>query len=83
MASIELINILIDILKKEKKDSLSRRNALGALQKLSLRRESQIIMINNDVIRWIVQTLEDEKDSLSEYSYEYATALLMNLSMRI
>lgn len=39
-------------------------------------------MIENDVIKWIVKTLKDEKDTLSEYSYEYATALFMNLSMR-
>ena len=39
-------------------------------------------MINNNLISWIVQTLRDEKDTLSEYSYEYATALLMNLSLR-
>lgn len=39
-------------------------------------------MINNDLISWIVNTLRDEKDTLSEYSYEYATALFMNLSLR-
>ena len=39
-------------------------------------------MINNNLVSWIVQTLRDEKDTLSEYSYEYATALLMNLSLR-
>ena len=39
MASLTLIKTLIDILKKEKDDSLVRRNALGALQKLSLRRK--------------------------------------------
>lgn len=39
-------------------------------------------MINNDLISWIVKTLRDEKDTLSEYSYEYATALFMNLSLR-
>jgi hypothetical protein len=39
-------------------------------------------MINNNLISWIVLTLRDEKDTLSEYSYEYATALLMNLSLR-
>ena len=29
-----------------------------------------------------MKTLKDEKDTLSEYSNEYATALLMNLSLR-
>ena len=39
-------------------------------------------MIEQDMIKWIVATLKNEKDTLSEYSYEYATALFMNLSLR-
>ena len=39
-------------------------------------------MIQNDLIKWIVQVLKNEKDTLTEYSYEYATALFMNLSLR-
>ena len=39
-------------------------------------------MIQNDLIKWIIKTLKNEKDTLSEYSYEYATALFMNLSLR-
>lgn len=39
-------------------------------------------MIEHDLIKWIVQTLKNEKDTLGEYSYEYATALFMNLSLR-
>jgi hypothetical protein len=39
-------------------------------------------MIESNLIKWIVQTLKVEKYTLSEYSYEYATALFMNLSLR-
>ena len=39
-------------------------------------------MIALDVIIWIVETIRDELDSLCDYSLEYATALLMNLSLR-
>jgi len=39
-------------------------------------------MIKNDLIKWIIEILKTEKDNLSEYSYEYATALFMNLSLR-
>ena len=39
-------------------------------------------MIENGVIRWIVQILSASTDNLSDYSMEYATALLMNLSLR-
>ena len=39
-------------------------------------------MINQDMIKWIMDILKREKDTLGEYSYEYATALFMNLSLR-
>jgi LisH domain-containing protein ARMC9 len=42
-------------------------------------------MIDNSVIEWIVTLLSLQNQSqqpLSEYSLEYATALLMNLSLR-
>ena len=80
--SEKLVKILIEIVKKEERDTKIRRNALGALQKLSLRKKPQMTMINNGLISWIIATLKNEKDTLSEYSYEYATALLMNLSLR-
>ena len=62
-------------------DSIARQNCLGALQKLSLRRQPQNAMIDADVIAWLVAQLRDI-DSLSQYSVEYGTALLMNLSLR-
>jgi LisH domain-containing protein ARMC9 len=40
-------------------------------------------MIELDVIRWIAETIRDELETLSDYSLEYATALLMNLSLRV
>jgi hypothetical protein len=39
-------------------------------------------MIENEMIAWIVRILRNERETLSEYSYEYATALFMNLSLR-
>lgn len=39
-------------------------------------------MIEKDIIKWILNTLKYEKEELGEYFYEYATALLMNLSLR-
>lgn len=40
-------------------------------------------MIEYDVIQWIIGTIRDELDHLSDYSLEYATALMMNLSLRV
>jgi len=73
---------LNDILKYEKNETLLRQDALGALQKFSLRRRPQDIMIQLDVIQWLVYTINLELYSMSDYSLEYSTALLMNLSLR-
>ena len=77
-----IIHLLIKQLKQEEGDSIIRRSAIGSLQKLSLRKKPQMLMIENDLIKWIIEVLKNEKDTLSEYSYEYATALFMNLSLR-
>jgi hypothetical protein len=39
-------------------------------------------MIQLDLIKWISSVLRNEADQLTDYSIEYATALLMNLSLR-
>ena len=78
----KLTPMLIKLLAQEKGDSNLRQNALGALQKFSLHRKPQTMMIENDMIKWIVSTLKTEADTLSDYTFEYVTALLMNLALR-
>jgi hypothetical protein len=78
---------LVRLLNEEPRDSITRQNALGTLQKFSLRRKPQNLMINLNVVDWIVTTLKsdssnDEPQQISEYTIEYATALLMNLCLR-
>ena len=106
-------------------DTATRQNALGALQKFSLRREPQTVMIRHGCVEWIIGILNrhvvgksvcvcgtcsavglqkcrvctmmlvltvmctttamgtgGQGEMLSEYSVEYSTALLMNLSLR-
>jgi hypothetical protein len=53
----DLVIQLIKVLKMEKSDTLLRQNVLGTLQKFSLRRRPQAIMIDNEVIHWISHTL--------------------------
>lgn len=80
----DIVKTLVNILFTEgNQDTSLRQNALGALQKFSLRRDAQSIMITFDVINWILTTLRDEGENLSDYSLEYTTALLMNLSLRV
>jgi hypothetical protein len=62
-------------------DSVAWQHALGALQKLSLRRRAQSHMISIGCLEWIVDLLA-QADNLSDYCTEYAAALLMNLCLR-
>ncbi|XP_041647519.1 lisH domain-containing protein ARMC9 isoform X1 [Cheilinus undulatus] len=76
-----LLKLLTEALRAEEKESLTRENVLVALQKLSLRRGQQTSMIADDLIRWLVDELQDS-DCLSDYTLEYSAALLMNLCLR-
>uniref|UniRef100_A0A8C1MQJ2 LisH domain-containing protein ARMC9 n=1 Tax=Cyprinus carpio TaxID=7962 RepID=A0A8C1MQJ2_CYPCA len=76
-----LLRFLLDCLKTEEKESVTRENVLGALQKLSLRRAQQSAMIRDGLIGWLVKELHDS-DCLSDYTLEYAISLLMNLCLR-
>ncbi|KAI9003707.1 hypothetical protein BC832DRAFT_88588 [Gaertneriomyces semiglobifer] len=71
---------LIEYMRNEPSDTVFRKNLLGTLQKLSLRRAAQSAMNNAAVIGWVLDVLET--GGLSDYSLEYATALLMNLCLR-
>ncbi|XP_062594283.1 lisH domain-containing protein ARMC9-like isoform X1 [Saccostrea cucullata] len=77
----ELFKALLDNLHSEEKESITREMVLGALQKLSLRRNLQSSMIDAGLIEWLVKVLEDN-DNLSDYTLEYSVALLMNLCLR-
>ncbi|XP_008118224.1 lisH domain-containing protein ARMC9 isoform X1 [Anolis carolinensis] len=76
-----LLRMLEERLKAEDKYSLTRENVLGALQKLSLRRALQSVMIKDGLILWLVEALKDT-DSMSDYTLAYSVALLMNLCLR-
>ncbi|XP_070560992.1 lisH domain-containing protein ARMC9-like isoform X4 [Ptychodera flava] len=76
-----LLPELHETLQSEDRDSITRENVLGALQKLSLKRALQTQMIEDGIIQWLVNVLEDS-DALSDYTLEYSVALLMNLCLR-
>ncbi|KAL6432133.1 hypothetical protein ACFW04_006682 [Cataglyphis niger] len=54
---------------------------VAMLQKLSLRRQQRIYMIENGLLEWLINHLHDKCHVISLYRLEYATALLMNLSL--
>ncbi|XP_077998887.1 lisH domain-containing protein ARMC9-like isoform X2 [Glandiceps talaboti] len=79
--NVNVLPVLQETLQSEDKDSITRENILGALQKLSLKRALQTQMIEGGMIVWLVSVLEDS-DALSDYTLEYSVALLMNLCLR-
>uniref|UniRef100_A0A8C6S5R7 LisH domain-containing protein ARMC9 n=1 Tax=Neogobius melanostomus TaxID=47308 RepID=A0A8C6S5R7_9GOBI len=76
-----LLKIMTETLKREGNDPVTREHVLIALQKLSLRRSQQTAMIEDGLIGWLVDELQDS-DCLSDYTLEYSAALLMNLCLR-
>lgn len=76
-----LISLLLGVLYSEKQDTGLRQNSLGVLQKLSLKKTAQINMIRLDVLDWLLKILKSTGE-ISNYTLEYSTALLMNLSLR-
>ncbi len=80
-SNLELIKRVFLVLKAEKDDTYTKKNLLAALQKLSLRHRLQMLMINENLIDYLINLLEDS-EVLSDYSLEYAVALFMNLTLK-
>ena len=77
-----IVKALLQLMYGEREDSDVRKNALGAVQKLSLRRSFARMMIKNDIVQWVVDNLLTQQDTLSDYTLRYSLALLMNISLR-
>ncbi|KAL3309600.1 LisH domain-containing protein armc9, partial [Cichlidogyrus casuarinus] len=80
--SVSILNLMIDRVFAEKEESSVRGNLIGALQKLSLKRSVQGILIERGGISWLVNLLDNSGEDVSDYSLEYAVALMMNLCLR-
>ncbi|XP_043588126.1 lisH domain-containing protein ARMC9-like isoform X2 [Bombus pyrosoma] len=62
-------------------DTLTCNMMIAMLQKLSLRKQQRIYMIENGLMEWLIHHLHDQYRIMDSYRLEYATALLMNLSL--
>eukprot|EP01105_Mastigella_eilhardi_P008706 TRINITY_DN20_c0_g1_i3.p1 TRINITY_DN20_c0_g1~~TRINITY_DN20_c0_g1_i3.p1 ORF type:complete len:588 (+),score=140.54 TRINITY_DN20_c0_g1_i3:80-1765(+) len=80
-AAAVAVPLALDVMRCEKGDTRCRQQALAALQKLSLRRAAQSVMIELRVVEWLLGLLQHHA-TLCPYTLEYATALLLNLSLR-
>ena len=77
-----IVKALLQLMYGEREDNDARKNALGAVQKLSLRRSFARMMIKNNIVQWVVDNLLTQQDTLSDYTLRYSLALLMNISLR-
>ena len=57
------------------------QHTLGAVEKISIKRKAQDIMLQFNIIEWILSVLRIAI-KLREFTLEYVTALLMNLALR-
>lgn len=55
--------------------------ALGTIEKISIKRKAQDVMLKRSIIAWILDVLKNAAE-INETTIEYTTALLMNLSLR-
>ncbi|KAK2582569.1 hypothetical protein KPH14_004858 [Odynerus spinipes] len=62
-------------------DALTYDMTLSTLQKLSLRKQQRLYMIETGLLEWLIHHLHNEIDTMSFYRLKYATALLRNLSL--
>ncbi|XP_076231431.1 lisH domain-containing protein ARMC9 [Calliopsis andreniformis] len=62
-------------------DTLTCNMMIAMLQKLSVRRQQRIYMIENGLVEWLIHHLHNQCRIIDSYRLEYATALLMNLSL--
>ncbi|KAI4492133.1 hypothetical protein M0802_010030 [Mischocyttarus mexicanus] len=62
-------------------DSLTYDMTLSTLQKLSVRKQQRLYMIDSGLLEWLIYHLHNESNTMSLYRLKYATALLMNLSL--
>ncbi|KAK0173441.1 hypothetical protein PV328_006635 [Microctonus aethiopoides] len=79
-----ILNVVIQCLDSthaESIDAFTCDMIIATLQKLSLRKHQRLFMISAGMIEWLIHHLKAESHSMGTYRLEYATALLMNLSL--
>ncbi|XP_063995258.1 lisH domain-containing protein ARMC9-like isoform X3 [Diachasmimorpha longicaudata] len=79
-----VLNVVVQCLDSTQADSIDAFTCdmiIAMLQKLSLRRHQRLYMIASGLVEWLIHHLKAECHSMGSYRLEYATALLMNLSL--
>eukprot|EP00928_Gymnodinium_smaydae_P046825 TRINITY_DN3120_c0_g4_i1.p1 TRINITY_DN3120_c0_g4~~TRINITY_DN3120_c0_g4_i1.p1 ORF type:complete len:693 (-),score=158.71 TRINITY_DN3120_c0_g4_i1:23-2056(-) len=87
VSDLECVRKVVELLVVQPLDSSLHIQALAALQRLSLRRAPQDLMIQMGVVEWVVGVLSKWQEEAiqgmpSEFSLEFGSAMLMNLALR-
>ncbi|XP_074095430.1 lisH domain-containing protein ARMC9 isoform X1 [Cotesia typhae] len=80
-----ILNVVVqcfDSTNAESIDAFTCDMIIATLQKLSLRRNQRLYMIAAGLVEWLIHHLKAECHTMGTYRLEYATALLMNLSLQ-
>ncbi|XP_044574620.1 lisH domain-containing protein ARMC9-like isoform X2 [Cotesia glomerata] len=80
-----ILNVVVqcfDSTSAESIDAFTCDMIIATLQKLSLRRNQRLYMIAAGLVEWLIHHLKAECHTMGTYRLEYATALLMNLSLQ-
>ncbi|XP_015599522.1 lisH domain-containing protein ARMC9 isoform X2 [Cephus cinctus] len=79
-----VLNVVIRCLNgtdNQRIDAFTCDMIIAMLQKLSLRKQQRIYMIESGLVEWLIYHLKSDNHKMGTYRLEYATALLMNLSL--
>ncbi|RZF32669.1 hypothetical protein LSTR_LSTR004097 [Laodelphax striatellus] len=77
-----LLTLLMATLQQQRGVKIDHTTAdmlLATLQKLSLRKNQRIGMIENGMVEWLIEKMKSEQNR--SYTLEYSSALLMNLCL--
>ncbi|XP_057323426.1 lisH domain-containing protein ARMC9-like isoform X2 [Microplitis mediator] len=80
-----ILNVIVQCLDSKNAESIDAFTCdmiIATLQKLSLRRNQRLYMIAAGLVEWLIHHLKAECHTMGTYRLEYATALLMNLSLQ-
>ncbi|XP_033212291.1 uncharacterized protein LOC117169891 [Belonocnema kinseyi] len=76
-----ILNAIVECLNSTNNDAYTYDMLLAMLQKLSVRKQQRLNMIEAGLVEWLIHHLNVDGCKMSPYRLKYITALLMNLSL--
>ena len=77
---MEIVTQVIDILKEQEDGSVTQRFCIAILQKMSVKEDLIPILVDAELIDWILRLLEKSKSTeIHIFSLDFSSALLANI----